>query len=211
MFFHRGHRLKMIERELRMLAEMMCHMTAQIDALKAQVSTTISLETQTIAILKGGGLPASDLADVVTATAQLKTSSDALASALGTTGGGGTSTEATDAQSIITSAQAAANDSGNPTEVTRLVAVMQASAASLSGAFSRNTPPLSSSVTQQEVAALDSISRLVSNLAGVASDPNQVTSLCAQIQNETQSLAAIIAANPRGNPPPPVARRVAGR
>lgn len=200
MFFN-GHRLKMIQREIRTLTEMMCYMTIQIDALKVQVATTISLETQAIALIKAGGgggnIPSSDLAQVVVATAQLKASSDALAAAMNTPGGGGGGTEASDAQSLVSLAQQAAAASTNSAEVTRIVGVMQAAVSSLSGAFTRNTPPLSSAVTQQLVTALGVISPLVSNLSNSTGNPSTVTSLASQIQNAAQSLVNLIANNPR--------------
>lgn len=202
--------LEEIMHELRKLAEKVIHMSLQIDNLKAQVATTIQLETQAIAILNAGGgsVPASDLAQVVLLSNQLKVSSDALAAALGASGGtgGGVSTETQDAQSLITAAQQASTIASDPVQVVQFVTKMQAAAASLSSAFTRNSPPLSSTVTQQEISSLQTILTLISNLSSVTTDPNQVLNLCAQIQTSTATLAQIIAANPRG-PVPGAPRR----
>jgi uncharacterized protein YPO0396 len=217
-FVHRDtNHLEKIDHELQKLIEKVHHMTIEIDSLKAQVATTISLETQAIALLQaggggGGGLPAADLATVVQLTSQLKTSSDALSAVVGGGGGtGGTGVESTDIQNLLTAAQHASTVPSDPVQVGEFVTQMQASAASLSGAFTRNTPPLSATITQQEVAALASISALLSNLSATVNDPNSVSTLTAQIQSQGQALSAIIAANPRGATPPPVVRRPAVR
>lgn len=198
------HSLEHIARELKKLAEQVHHMSHEVAELRTQVNTTIALETHVIALLKGGGggLPASDLAQVIVLSGQLKASSDALAAALG--GAGGTGTETTDVQSLSTSGQQAVAASGDPSEVSRLVAIMEVNVSSLSGAFTRNTPPLPSPIVQQEVAALAEIAKMVSNLRGSVNDPGQVTTYASQIHDAATSLAAIIAANPRS---PVVARR----
>lgn len=206
---HRDHHtLEHIEHALKKLVEKIHHMSTEIDNLKAQVATTIQLETQAIALLKSGsgGLPASDLAQVVLLTNQLKTSSDALAAVLNG-GGGGSSTESTNAQTIVTSAQQVANVATNPAQVQTLLDQMQAAAANLSAAFTANTPPLSAAITQQEIAGLQAISTLLSELSTVINDSNQVAVVAGEIQSAATALATIIRNNPRGAP----VRRTLGR
>lgn len=207
---HRDHHtLEHIEHALKKLVEKIHHMSTEIDNLKAQVATTIQLETQAIALLKSGsgGLPASDLAQVVLLTNQLKTSSDALAAVLNGSGGGGSSTETTNAQTIVTSAQQVANVATNPAQVQTLLDTMQAAAANLSAAFTANTPPLSATITQQEIAGLQAISTLLSELSTVINDSNQVAVVAGEIQSAATALATIIRNNPRGAP----VRRTLGR